>query len=66
VVKAVADTGAFGTDIFSSFVKSTVSVGGADATAEAIGSHAKDYNVYVYSPAAALGANTYNVTLANG
>ena len=66
MVKAVADTGAFGTDIFSSFVKSTVSVGGADATAEAIGSHAKDYNVYVYSPAAALGANTYNVTLANG
>lgn len=66
VVKIVADTGAFGTDIFSSFVKSTVSVGGADATADSIGSHAKDYNVYVYSPAAALGANTYNVTLANG
>lgn len=66
VVKAVADTGAFGTDIVSSFAKSTVSVGGADATADAIGSYAKDYNVYVYSPAAALGANTYNVTLANG
>nr|DAF37594.1 MAG TPA: hypothetical protein [Caudoviricetes sp.] len=41
-------------------------MGGADATAEAIGNYAKDYNVYVYSPAAALGANTYNVTLANG
>lgn len=66
IVKAVADTGAFGTDIIGSFVKSTVSVGGADATAEAIGNYAKDYNVYVYSPAAALGANTYNVTLANG
>lgn len=66
IVKAVADTGAFGTDIVGSFVKSTVSVGGADATAEAIGSYAKNYNVYVYSPAAALGANTYNVTLANG
>lgn len=66
VVTVVADTGAFGTDIFSSFVKSTVSVGGADATAEAIGDYAKDYNVYVYAPAAALGANTYNVTLANG
>lgn len=66
VVTVVADTGAFGTDIFSSFVKSVVSVGGADATAEAIGDYAKDYNVYVYSPAAALGANTYNVTVANG
>ena len=66
VVKAVTDTSAFGIDIVGSFVKSTVSVGGADATAEAIGNYTKDYNVYVYSPAAALGANTYNVTLANG
>ena len=66
VVKAVTDTSAFGIDIVDSFVKSTVSVGGADATAEAIGNYTKDYNVYVYSPAAALGANTYNVTLANG
>lgn len=66
IVKAVADTGAFGTDIVGSFAKSTVSIGGADATAEAIGDYAKDYNVYVYAPAAALGANTYNVTLANG
>lgn len=65
IVKAVADTGAFGADIIGSFVKSTASVGGADATAEAIGNYAKDYNVYVYSPAAALGANTYNVTLVN-
>lgn len=66
IVKAVADVGAFGTDIVGSFVKSTVSVGGADATAEAIGAHAKDYNVYVYTPAVELGANTYNITLANG
>lgn len=66
VVTKVADEGAFGTDIFSEFVKSTVSVGGADATAENIGGYAKDYNVYVYSPSTALGANTYTVTLANG
>lgn len=64
-VTVVKDEGAFGTDIFSSFVKSVISVGGADATAESIGSYAKDYNVYVYTPAAALGANTYTVTVAN-
>lgn len=64
-VTKVADEGAFGTDIFSEFAKQTVSVGGADATAEAIGDYAKDYNVYVYTPATALGANTYTVTVAN-
>ena len=64
-VTKVADEGAFGTDIFSSFAKSVVSVGGADATAEAIGSYAKDYNVYVYAPSVALGSNTYTVTIAN-
>lgn len=63
-VTKVADEGAFGTDIFSEFTKSTVSVGGADATSESIGSYAKDYNVYVYAPATALGANTYTVTVA--
>lgn len=64
-VTKVADEGAFGTDIFSEFTKQTVSVGGADATAENIGAYAKDYNVYVYTPATALGANTYTVTIAN-
>lgn len=64
-VTKVADEGAFGTDIFSEFVLSTVSIGGADATSENIGSNAKNYNVYVYSPKTALGANTYTVTLAN-
>lgn len=66
VVTKVADEGAFGTDIFSEFVKSIVSVGGADATADNIGINTKNYNVYVYSPSTALGANTYTVTLANG
>lgn len=64
-VTKVADEGAFGTDIFSAFVKSTVSVGGADATSTSIGTNQKDYNVYVYSPKTALGANTYTVTVAN-
>jgi hypothetical protein len=64
-VTKVADEGAFGTDIFSSFTVSTVSIGGADATAEDIGLNAKNYNVYVYNPSTALGANTYTVTIAN-
>lgn len=63
-VTAVADTGAFGTDIFNNFSLQTVSVGGADATADDIGSYATDYNVYVYAPSTALGSNTYNVTVA--
>lgn len=59
-VTKVADTGAFGTDIFSSFVLQTVAVEGLN------GYTAKDYKVYVYKPSAALGANTYNVTVAVG
>ena len=58
-VTKVADEGAFGTDIFSEFKKTTVSIDGASAGYE------KDYNVYTYSPSAALGANTYTVTVAN-
>lgn len=61
----VADEGAFGTDIFSEFNHSIISVGGADATTDSIGSNAKNYNVYVYSPKTALGANTYTVILAD-
>lgn len=56
-LKSVADTGAFGTDIVASFVKETVNVEGAN------GYTAKEYNVYVYKPATALGANKYNVTV---
>lgn len=63
-ITKVADEAAFGTDIFEKFVSSTVSVGGADATADNIGSYPTNYNVYVYAPSAALGANTYTVTLA--
>ena len=67
-VTKVADEGAFGTDIFSEFTKMTgdkaISVGGADATSTAIGNYATNYNVYVYEPSTALGANTYTVTLA--
>lgn len=64
-VTKVADENAFGTDIFSEFTKSTVLVGGNDATADNIGSNAKNYNVYVYKPATGLSANNYTVTLAN-
>ena len=64
-VTKVADENAFGTDIFSEFTKSTVLVGGKDATADNIGSNAKNYNVYVYKPATGLSANNYTVTLAN-
>ncbi len=67
-VSKVADEGAFGTDIFSEFTKLTgdaaISVGGADATSSNIGNYATNYNVYVYNPSTALGANTYTVTLA--
>lgn len=54
----VLDTEAFGTDIVTEFVKSVVQVEGVN------GYTAVDYDVYVYSPAAALGANTYTVTIA--
>lgn len=40
----------------SNFVKQTVSVGGADATADNIGDYAVDYNVWVYTPAEAYGS----------
>lgn len=64
-ITKVADEGAFGTDIFSEFSSTTVSVGGADATASSVGNYATNYTVYTYTPSAALGANTYTVTLAN-
>lgn len=56
-INLVADKGAFGTDIKGSFVKQSVDVEGAN------GYTAIEYKVYVYTPAAALGANTYNVTI---
>lgn len=40
----------------SNFVKQTVSVGGADATADSIGDYATNYNVWVYTPAEAYGS----------
>lgn len=59
-VTKVLDTGAFGTDIFSSgFKSSQVSVEGVD------GYEGTNYNVYTYKPDAALGANTYQVTITN-
>mgnify|MGYP001083616156 CR=1 FL=1 len=57
-LKAVKDVNAFGTDIVASFVKSSIAVEGVD------GYTAANYNVYVYAPSTALGANTYNVEIA--
>ena len=57
---SVKDVAAFGTDIVASFVKTgsdqTMVEGAEDYTAIA-------YKVFVYTPATALGANTYNVTI---
>lgn len=64
-VTKVADEAAFGTDIFEKFDSETISVGGADATANSVGNYATNYTVYTYNPSTALGANTYTVTLAN-
>ena len=54
----VADVGAFGTDIVLVFQLQTAQVEGLN------GYTAAEYNVYVYTPASALGANTYNITCA--
>ena len=54
---AVGDTKAYGTDIVASFNDSTLEVEGANDY-EAI-----DYTIYQYTPATALGANTYDVTI---
>lgn len=60
-VTKVLDVGAFGTDIFAlgSFKSSVISVEGVD------GYEGTNYNVYTYKPDAALGANTYKITIAN-
>ena len=52
------------TGMASSFSKSTVSVGGADATADNIGNYATDYKVYSYAMAAPAAAPmTFKVTI---
>lgn len=56
-VTKIADDGAFGTDILSEFSESTVNVNGASEGTET------SYKVYEYKPSAALGANTYTVTV---
>ena len=45
------------------FDVTTVKVGGADSTSASIGSYPKDYKIYVYTPSAKLGANTYTLTI---
>lgn len=56
-ITTIADKGAFGTDVKGSFTKQSVQVEGANHYT------AIEYKVYVYTPAAALGKNTYNVTI---
>lgn len=57
-VTKVEDKKAFGTDIFSEFnLIKDIDVEGAN------GYTSKKYNVYVYSPATALGENTYTITV---
>lgn len=58
-LKNVSDVGAFGTDIKGSFnSEGSVQVEGANGFAAA------EYTVYVYKPDAALGENTYKITIA--
>lgn len=66
-ITKVADSNAFGTDIFSEFtqVEGTVQVGGADANGDNLGNYAIAYNVWTYAPKASLSANTYTVTITN-
>lgn len=59
-LKSVYDSGAFGTDIMASFILQTetdVSIKGANEYTGVV------YNVYVYRPQAALGANTYYIKI---
>ena len=52
------------TGMKDSFTKTTVSVGGADATSSSIGSYATDYKVYSYAMAAPAAAGmTFKVTI---
>lgn len=57
-LKKVEDVGAFGTDIVGKFTKSTVDVNGYNNYT------AISYDIYIYLPDTALGANTYNITIA--
>ena len=54
----IADNGAFGTNILEKFNVNVVNVAGASDGYDI------NYNVYVYSPDTALGANTYTISFA--
>lgn len=62
-LKNVYDHAAFGTDIIGSFVEVTATAGTEIAVEGANGHTAVNYKVYVYSPDAALGANTYDCVI---
>ena len=52
-------------DAFKLSDPTVISVGGADATADSVGSYAVDYNVWVYTPAEAYGS-TASLTITLG
>ena len=54
----IADNGAFGTNILEKFNVNVISIAGASD------GYDTNYNVYVYSPDTALGANTYTISFA--
>lgn len=54
----IADNGAFGTNILEKFNINVISIAGASD------GYDTNYNVYVYSPDTALGANTYTISFA--
>lgn len=66
-IKSCIDVDGMGLDVKDNFTKTTVSVGGADATGSGetynIGKYAADYSVFVCENAAGLAKTTYNITL---
>ena len=60
---AVKDANASDADITGNFLLTNMDVGGADSTNESLGSYAKAYKVYVWTPSAKLAANTYKLTI---
>lgn len=63
ILKKVADTVAFGTDIVANFTEVTSEEGNEISVAGANNYTGVNYKVYEYRPETALGANEYNVTI---
>ena len=59
----VKDGGALDAKITDNFILSNVKVGGADSTAQSIGSYPGNYKVYVMTPQSPLDARTYTIKI---